>query len=127
MSSLLTSMAPRSGSRSPLPAQHGPNHQWYYLQIKHRHTELWEEGDSGGCNDCEHQQRGVLTTGRFIVDAVAVENKGSMGGVNADGHRSVFIQSQLEGVCISRGDVGVALDLCRELGRVHVAKPVLLK
>lgn len=68
-----------------------------------------------------------LTTVRFIVNAVAVENKGPMWSVDADGHRPVFEQRQLEGVCIARRDVSVALDPSEKIGLVHVAKAILWK
>lgn len=69
--------------------------------------------------------RGKLTTGRFEVDAVAVEDKRPMCCVNTDSNRPVFIESQLQSLCISRRDVGVALDTGRKLGGVHVAKSIL--
>lgn len=70
---------------------------------------------------------GTLTTGGLEVDPVAVENKGAVRGVDADSHRPVFKQRHLQGLCISRCDVGVALDTCGELGRVHVAKAILVR
>lgn len=56
-----------------------------------------------------------LTTSRFVVDAVAVENKGAVRSVDAHGHRPVFKERQLQRHCISRSYVGVTLDLCDKL------------
>lgn len=70
-------------------------------------------------------ERKKLTTSRFVVDAVAVENKRAVWRVDAHGHGAVFEERHLEGQLIARRDVRVALDTCGELGWVHVAKSVL--
>lgn len=50
-----------------------------------------------------------------------------MGSINTDSHRPVFKERQLKGLCISRCDVGVALDMSSELGCVHMAKSILFR
>lgn len=72
-------------------------------------------------------ERKKLTTSRFVVDAVTVENKRAMWCVDTHGHGAVFEERQLEGQLIARRDVRVALDTCSELGWVHVAKSVLFR
>lgn len=58
---------------------------------------------------------------------MAVEDEGAMRGVDADGHRPVLEQSQLERLAVSGGHVSVALHPGRELGRIIVAKTILSK
>lgn len=121
-SSLSTSMAPPSGSRIPLQAQHGPSPQWCSLE-KDKCAELEEVGWKVQ-NDTRATK---LTTSWFIVDAVAVENKRAMWSINTDGHRPMFEDRHLQGWFISRCHVGVTLDLSHKLGWVHMAKSILLK
>lgn len=68
-----------------------------------------------------------LTTSRFVVDAVAVENKRAVRSVDAHRHRPVFKERQLQRLRISGCYIRVTLDLCGELRRVKVAKAILVK
>lgn len=81
----------------------------------------WRSGKSYRQNEIK------LTTGRFVVDAVAVENKWAVRSVDAHGHRPVLKERQLQRQRISWCYVGVTLDLCGKLRRVNVAKAVLVK
>lgn len=69
--------------------------------------------------------RGQLTAGRFVVNATTVEDKGTMRRVDADGHRSVFEQRQLESVSVARRDVCVTVDRGEQVGFVGVAESIL--
>lgn len=42
-----------------------------------------------------------LTTSRFVVDAVAVENKRAVRSVDAHGYRPVLKERQLQRLCVS--------------------------
>lgn len=68
-----------------------------------------------------------LTTSRFVVDAVAVENKWAVRSIDAHGHRPTLNERQLQRQRISRCYIGVTLDLCGKLRWVNVAKAILVK
>lgn len=121
-SSLSASMAPRWGCRTPPPARHGPGPQRCCLEEQEYVRDTWrEEQDKYTQNEIQ------LTTSGFVVDAVAVENKGAVRSVDAHRHRPVLKERQLQRQRVSRCYVGVTLDLCGKLRRVNVAKAVLVK
>lgn len=117
-SSWLTSRALRSRCHIPRRAQRGPGRLWCYLKGEER----WRRGE-GRC----FSRKGALTTGRLIVDTVTVEDKGAVRSVDADRHRPVFEESQLQGLRVPWCDVGVALDGCNQLWWVHVAETILFR
>lgn len=68
-----------------------------------------------------------LTTSRFVVDAVAVENKRAVRSVDANGYRPVLKERQLQRLRVPRCYIGVTLDLRGKLRRVSVAKAILIR
>ena len=76
-------------------------------------------------NECYQNVCVRRTAGRLVVDAVAVEDEGAVRGVDADGHRPLLEESQLERLAVSRRHVTVAPDPGRELGGVSVAETIL--